>query len=207
MGSIASHIISLTTVYSIVYSDADQRKHQSSASLAFMLGIHRWPVNSPHKWPVTRKMFPFDDASCILKMRYFFNWNITWYESTALYTCARWQIGTKPLTDTDVDCGQGVTWLLYNLYVTIDTAIQQLKKRDQNGRPFADDIFKCIFWTTHLCILIQMSLKFVSNVPIELTHWGRDKWLPFSGRHFQMDFLEWKYIYFDWGFDGVCSHG
>ena len=26
-----------------------------------MRGIHRWPVNSPHKWPVARKMFPFDD--------------------------------------------------------------------------------------------------------------------------------------------------
>ena len=45
-----------------IYSCADQRKHQSSASLAFVRGIHRWPVNSPHKWPVTRKMFPFDDV-------------------------------------------------------------------------------------------------------------------------------------------------
>ena len=27
-----------------------------------MRGIHRWPVNSPHKWPVTRKMFPFVDV-------------------------------------------------------------------------------------------------------------------------------------------------
>ena len=41
---------------------ADQRKHQSSASLAFVRGIHRWPVHSPHKGPVTRKMFPFDDV-------------------------------------------------------------------------------------------------------------------------------------------------
>ena len=39
-----------------------QRKHQSSASLAFVWGIHQWPVNSPHKWSVTRKMFPFDDV-------------------------------------------------------------------------------------------------------------------------------------------------
>ena len=46
----------------IVYSDADQRNRQSSASLAFVWGIHRGPVNSPHKWPVTRKMFPFDDV-------------------------------------------------------------------------------------------------------------------------------------------------
>ena len=49
-------------VYSTIYSKADQRKHQSSASLAFVQGIQRWPVNSPHKRPVTQKMFPFDDV-------------------------------------------------------------------------------------------------------------------------------------------------
>ena len=62
MAPMASQITSLTVVYSIVYSDADQRKHQSSASLAFVWGIQRGPVNSPHRWPVTRKMFPFDDV-------------------------------------------------------------------------------------------------------------------------------------------------
>ena len=46
---------------STVDSGADQRKHQSSASLAFVRGIHQWPVNSLHKMPTTRKMFPFDD--------------------------------------------------------------------------------------------------------------------------------------------------
>ena len=56
------HITSLTIVYSTVYSSADQRKHQSSVSLALVRGIHRWPVISPHKWPVTRKKFPFDDV-------------------------------------------------------------------------------------------------------------------------------------------------
>ena len=62
MSLMASQITSLTIVYSTVYSGADQRKHQSSATLAFVRGIHRGPVNSPHKWPVTRKMFPFDDV-------------------------------------------------------------------------------------------------------------------------------------------------
>ena len=62
MGAMASQITSLTNVYQAVHSGADQRKHQSSASLAFVRGIHRWPVNSPHKWPVTRKMFPFEDV-------------------------------------------------------------------------------------------------------------------------------------------------
>ena len=61
MGAIVCHITSLTLVYSTVYSGTDQSKHQSSASLAFVWGSHRGPVNSPHKWPVTRKMLPFDD--------------------------------------------------------------------------------------------------------------------------------------------------
>ena len=43
-------------------SGTDQSKHQSSASLAFVWGNHRGPVNSTHKWPVTRKMFPFYDV-------------------------------------------------------------------------------------------------------------------------------------------------
>ena len=62
LGTMASQITSIVIVYSTVYSGADQRKHQSSASLAFVRGIHRGPVNSPHKWPVTQKMFPFDDV-------------------------------------------------------------------------------------------------------------------------------------------------
>ena len=67
MGAIAPQIISHTIVYSTVYSGADQRKHQSSALLAFVRGIHPGPVNSPHKWPVTRKVFPFDDViMCVM---------------------------------------------------------------------------------------------------------------------------------------------
>ena len=62
MTMLASQITSLTVVYSIVYSGVNQRKHQSSKSLAFVREIHRGPVNFPHKWPVTRKMFPFDDV-------------------------------------------------------------------------------------------------------------------------------------------------
>ena len=55
-------VTSLTIVYSTVYTSAAPRKHESSASLAFVRGIHRWPVNSPHKGPVTRKMSPIDDV-------------------------------------------------------------------------------------------------------------------------------------------------
>ena len=65
MDLIASQITSLTIVYSAVYSGADRRKHQSSASLAFV------PMNSPHKRPETRKMFPFDDHDDVIKWKHF----------------------------------------------------------------------------------------------------------------------------------------
>ena len=60
--AIMTSMTSQNTSFTFVYSGADQRKHQCSASLAFVRGIHRWPVNSLHKGPVTRKMFPFDDV-------------------------------------------------------------------------------------------------------------------------------------------------
>ena len=66
MGATASEITSLAIVYSSVYSGADETKHQSSASLSFVWWIHRWPVNSPHKWPVTWKMFLFDDVIVLM---------------------------------------------------------------------------------------------------------------------------------------------
>ena len=114
MGAIASQIIRLTIVYSIVYSDADQRKHQSSASLAFMWGIHRGPVNSPHKWPVTRKMFPFDDViMCTLTPNTQIG-SFCWHSFTKhVSSCRR-----SPL-------------------------IQHIEA-ETNARHFADNIFKCI---------------------------------------------------------------
>ena len=57
-----SQITGISFVCSTVCSGADQRKYQSSASLAFVRGIHWWMVNPPHKGPVMRIMFPFDDA-------------------------------------------------------------------------------------------------------------------------------------------------
>ena len=62
MSVVTSQITSVSMVCSTVCSSADQGKCQSSASLAFVRGIHRCPVNSHHKGPVTRKIFPFDDV-------------------------------------------------------------------------------------------------------------------------------------------------
>ena len=72
MSEMVSQLTSLTSVYLTLYSGTDQRKHQSSASLAFVRGIYRWPVNSPRKGPITRKMFSFDDVlmsrdNCIME--------------------------------------------------------------------------------------------------------------------------------------------
>ena len=48
--------------FATVCPGADQITHQSSASLAFVRGIHWWPVDSSHKLPIRRKMFPFGDV-------------------------------------------------------------------------------------------------------------------------------------------------
>ena len=63
MSVMASQINGVLIVYSTVCSGVDQRKYQSSASLAFVRGIHRWPVTSPHKGPITQRMFSFDDVN------------------------------------------------------------------------------------------------------------------------------------------------
>ena len=68
MSAAASQITGVSIVCSPVCSGAPQSRHQSSASLVFVRGIHRSPVNSPHKGPVTRKMVPFDDV--IMKTAY-----------------------------------------------------------------------------------------------------------------------------------------
>ena len=73
MGAIAAQITSLAIVYSTVYSDADQRKHQSSASLAFVRGIHRRPVNSPHKKHIMHTLainFAVDNLLTILDEKF-----------------------------------------------------------------------------------------------------------------------------------------
>ena len=62
MGTMTSQITGVSIICPTVCSTAGQIKHQSSASLASVRGIHRWPVDSPHKGSVTRKMFPFDDV-------------------------------------------------------------------------------------------------------------------------------------------------
>ena len=65
MSAMAFQITGVSIVYWTVCSRKKKRKKEKkcSASLAFVRGIRRWPLNSPpHKGPVARKMFPFDDV-------------------------------------------------------------------------------------------------------------------------------------------------
>ena len=64
MGAIAFQITSLTIVSSTAYSDADQRKHQSSASLAFVQRIHREAGEFPALWQMASdaEISPFNDV-------------------------------------------------------------------------------------------------------------------------------------------------
>ena len=79
MGSMASQITSPTIFYSTVYTDWDQRKHHSFESLAFVWGMHWGLVNSPHKWPIKWKMFPFDDIIMFEDKMPHYNWSVLYY--------------------------------------------------------------------------------------------------------------------------------
>ena len=97
MSAMASQITSLTIVYSIVYPDAKyQRKHQSSASLAFVRGIHRGPVNSPHKGPVTRKMCPHsvESPSMVDPQWDIWYWGSKWNLHTVCWSAVGCEWGT-----------------------------------------------------------------------------------------------------------------
>ena len=94
MSAMASQITGVSVVYSTVCSGSDQRKHQSSASLVVVRGIHRSPVNSPHKGPVTREMFPFT--------------NVIMHWGLVTHICVRelhrhWHVRRQDITWTNVD--------------------------------------------------------------------------------------------------------
>ena len=181
MGMIASQITSLMIVYSIVYSDADQRKHQSSASLAFVQGIHRGPVNSLHKWPVTRKMFPFDDVIMdTMQCRYnvvSFLWNP--YKRHPIAYWLGWGMGCLLWVQILIDILLQSLQLCIQYSVILDRVITapdcrssivvdtvNILRPRQKGCRFADDTFKRIFLNENVLILIKISLKFIPNGPV-----------------------------------------
>ena len=135
MGEMVSQITSLTIVHSTIYSGADQRKHQSSASLAFVQGIHQWLVNSPHRWPEMQKMFPFDNV-----IMYYWNLmsSIHWSKMRGIYcrlldSLHKWSVMWKLfwcLAFLSVPCKEYLTaaiqrsinlpWLMSSEYETLN---------------------------------------------------------------------------------------
>ena len=138
MGTIASQITSLTIVYSTVYSGTDKKKHQSSASLAFVWGIHWGPVNSPHKWPVTRKMFPFDDVTMNLFLLECSSFSIRTVISFNIFKFQCWRkasLRTGIMYATE-KCVDSLT-TVYIIYIEITTnALKHQKNSFQNEGEF-----------------------------------------------------------------------
>ena len=148
MSAMVSQITSLTIVYSTVYSGADQRMHQSSASLAFVRGIHRWPVNSPHKGPVTRKMFPFVDV-------------IMWCHS---WWC--WQPHNSIYEETGNHRKQFSRQYFVLLLITL--------RPRKNGRYFADHILSAFYWMKMYELRLKVHRSLFLRVQLTIfQHWFR----------------------------------
>ena len=108
LGTVVSQITSISIVYSTICSGTDQRKHQSSASLAFVRRIHWWPLNSPHKGPVSWKMFPFDDIIIDLS-------HPKWWSFPSLLHC-HWMMILRSIihrSQSSLKMRQSTWWISY----------------------------------------------------------------------------------------------
>ena len=140
MITMASKITGLTIVYPTVYSGADQRKHQSLASLAFARGIHRWPVNSPHNGPVTRKSFHLMTSSWDLSLK----WTDRLPILSVLFGHSSW-----PLIFSSIHWGVN---------------------ENGRPTSITDDISECHFLSGKGCIFIQISLMAPRHQPNQCWH-------------------------------------
>ena len=128
MRAMASQITGISTDCSTVCSGTHHRKHQSSASLAFVRGMHRRPVDSLRKGPVTWKMFPFHDVIMFIVDDKFIPILYSWWRGSAR---------GHGVSNTGTD-------LVLPEYSGLRTrGVDTLRVR-QNGRHFPDDIFNCI---------------------------------------------------------------
>ena len=171
MSTMASQITSLTIVYSIVYSRADRRKTPKPASLAFMRGIHREPVNSPHKRPVTQKIFSFDDVIMAIG-------SLLWLSRRKLY-----------LSITRPQCIFRYHWIYDCKHVAFLSPWLTHWSRDKMAAISQTTYLSALSafnleW--NIWILIKMSMRFVplKNIPLlfHITAWRR----PFRRRHIQV---------------------
>ena len=181
MTTIASKI----TILTIVYSFADQRKHQSSASLAFVRGIHRRPVNSRTKGQERGKCFhlmtsSWNDSNCIC-VGLVDGWAAWWPTSVRnLAAVVLWR-----------EC-YGVSYpggrlnIKVSSYKYRDPQVNTLRPR-RNEQHFADDTLKRIFFNENVWISIKISLKYVprgtkNNIRalVQIMAWRRSGDKPLS---------------------------
>ena len=169
MSAIASQITGVSIVYSTVCSDADRRKHQSSTSPAFVKEIHRWPVNFPHKGPVTRKVFPFDDVimictddwiirSAIKVQRIFVILQLWAYKSTVKWIPCFYHFSTENIP---IVCGESIYehrfhlddamfWKHFRHYWPFVRGICRLRVDSTHNRPVIRNLLQIdaiICWT------------------------------------------------------------
>ena len=159
MNSMASQITSFTIVCSTVYSDADQRIHQRSASLAFVQGIHRWPVNSPHKWPVTRKMFPFDDVIMYNMVNVFPNspWCRMQYDMIFGHVIL-WVNNVIYIYDLTMSC-----WALRAISVRLMTSqYKDIVNHTQKWKPV--NCMFCIYGLKTLCEILEVPFEISEKI-------------------------------------------
>ena len=115
---IMSVIMSQITGVSMVWSSVCSGTDQSSASLAFVRGIHQWPMDSPHKGPVKRKIFSFDDVIM---------WNPIGYTNKRGYRVKfqwlrlyRYRLWNSVVCSFIFNCGVNIveTWETVNFHIT-----------------------------------------------------------------------------------------
>ena len=162
----ASQITGLTIVYSSVSSD-DQRKHQSSASLAFARGIHRWPVNFPHKGPVTRKMFPFHDLFMLPHFSFSLTFCTVWcsdvfciYHKMTVQNGRQYGVNFWRYNDFVIRCCLVNTRKYYNRAVAVDSSFITVMKRAHSlyALKWALHLFNCLSKGKPHLLLMHCSL-------------------------------------------------
>ena len=166
------------------------KKYQCSASLAFVWRIHWWPVNSPHKWPVTWKIFPFDDV--IMWMNNYIALRGCIYLSMPLFQC--WLLLKQCKNAEDiVHCM--VWWWWYVrvcVCVWVVVVVVVVVVVGTSGIPSAPDEVQLVVWR-HIHYMSPRLLESTQNVDtrglILLIQWNlsitttkRDISLP-SGAH------------------------
>ena len=161
MGEMASQFTSLRIVYSTIYSGIDQRKHQSSASLTFVWGIHWWPMNSPHKGPVKQKMLPFDDVIMSEKQ------NITYLSATSCRGLECWRPSepTPVSHDRNVPRPQIGTESCQQTQCTIPKTVQ-IYWIDLNNDNKINTEPLCSHWSSHK--LTHSGVRLLRNVHVKI---------------------------------------